>query len=971
MSIQALEFSEETTGEIDNFGLGEFVTSASFWSPNRLVSSAWIEHAPFAFWLIDALRPRRVVELGVFRGLSYFAFCQAVAQLGLGAECFGIDTWRGDEHGGFYGEEIFEGVNRHNADHYGDFSRLMRSAFDEVQPHFANNTIDLLHIDGRHFYDDVKHDFEHWLEKLSSAAVVLFHDIEVHERGFGVAQLWKELRHAYPTFAFEHGYGLGVLCAGVEVPAPVRRLCATTPPRMRQAVRTAYARLGRGVAEELALRDLRADISRRATEAKDQLAATEDELAATEAKLAAADARLGTAEAKFVAAEAKLGATEAELGAAEAKLGAAESERESIRREYDLLLRSSFWRFTAPGRWVCRFVPVGLRFKLRRGAELLYWLITVRRTWKRINFLRAWRQHTPSALTSSVAKASAVEAAVVRESSVWRFFDADWYAMRYSEVAASGLTPLEHFLTIGAAKGWDPNPAFDTAWYLARYPDVAASGMTALEHFVRYGACEGREPFAGFDRHFYRLQNGLLDASDLETYEHYLTDRRLKGPSFPVMAAISAATATPAVGDDTTFDATVLGESPVSRFFDADWYATRYPEVAASGLTPLEHFRTIGAAKGWDPNPAFDTAWYLARYPDVAASGMIAVEHFVCYGVREGREPCAGFDWHFCRLQSGLLNASDLETYEHYLTDRRLKGPSLPAVVAIPADAATSAMGDDAALGVERVCIGIVAFRPEARQIHRAVTSAQRALARCGEHLTAEIRVVDHGGTLKTSDLPGGVELISPARNEGFGLGHNRCMQAAFSDGADAYVAANPDGAFHPDCLRSMFAMHCAQQGRALIEAQQFPEEHPKYYDPVSLSTPWASGACLLIPRSLWAQTGGFDPAFFLYCEDVDLSWMALRLGFKVLMCPSALFWHDVSGRAHEDWRWRHMLISGRYLAHKWGDPTFREWTERQLLDGFALKLQELPPLDDLATIADGEGITEFRHGFHFAPVRW
>jgi GT2 family glycosyltransferase len=405
-----------------------------------------------------------------------------------------------------------------------------------------------------------------------------------------------------------------------------------------------------------------------------------------------------------------------------------------------------------------------------------------------------------------------------------------------------------------------------------------------------------------------------------------------------------------------------------SSFFDADWYAARYPESTASGLTPLEHFLIHGAAKGWNPNPAFDTAFYLARYPDVASSGMTPLEHFVRFGAEEGRQPTASFDVDFYRLQSGLTGASNLEAYHHYLRNGQPTG----SLAAIPASAAASVLGEATTAVGQRVCIGIVAFRADAVQITRVVTSAQRSLARCGEGLTAEIRVVDHGGTLKASDLPKGVDFISSARNEGFGMGHNKCMQAAFRDGADAYIAANPDGAFHPDCLRAMLVMHSARKGRALIEAQQFPEEHPKYFDPVTLRTTWVSGACMLIPRSLWEQTGGFDPSFFLYCEDVDLSWMARRLGFETLMCPSALFWHDVSGRRREDWRWREMLISGRYLAYKWKNPTFREWTERQLLkDGFVQNLDRLPSLDDRPTVPDGENLAEFRFGFHFAPARW
>ncbi len=216
---------------------------ALLWQSRRANhASAWHGHVAFAHWLVQAMRPRVVVELGTHHGVSYASFCHAVAARALPARCFAVDTWVGDAQAGAYGEDVYADLKRFNDTYYSAFSTLLRGTFDEALQRFPDRCIDLLHIDGQHGYEMVRHDFETWLPKLTDQAVVLFHDTAVRDPTFGVWQLWDELTRRYPSFAFEHGFGLGVLAVGPAPAAAIAALCALNNPADIARVRACMVR---------------------------------------------------------------------------------------------------------------------------------------------------------------------------------------------------------------------------------------------------------------------------------------------------------------------------------------------------------------------------------------------------------------------------------------------------------------------------------------------------------------------------------------------------------------------------------------------------------------------------------------------------------------------------------------------------------------------------------------------------------
>lgn len=188
-------------------------TSIITFEPKRLItaSPAWTGHLPFANYLVKKIKPGILVELGSHTGNSLCGFAQAVKEEGLSTQIYGVDTWQGDAHAGTYNDNIYQKLHGYVSIEY-SYLTLLRMTFDQALATFSDESIDILHIDGLHTYNAVKHDFTTWLPKVKKTGIILFHDTQVQNKDFGVFRFWEELKQQYHNvYNFPHSHGLGVL----------------------------------------------------------------------------------------------------------------------------------------------------------------------------------------------------------------------------------------------------------------------------------------------------------------------------------------------------------------------------------------------------------------------------------------------------------------------------------------------------------------------------------------------------------------------------------------------------------------------------------------------------------------------------------------------------------------------------------------------------------------------------------------
>lgn len=1133
--------------------LGRIISSASFWTPSYIPTSAWTEHAPFAFWLCDALRPCRFVELGTHYGYSYFTFCQGFSQLGTQTASYAVDTWLGDEHAGYYGEDVFNGVHQHNQGAYSGFSTLMRTTFEKASAYFEDGSIDLLHIDGRHFYDDVKSDYLGWLPKLAPNAIVLLHDTNVRQRDFGVWKFFQELAQQHPSFNFQHCNGLGVLAPGGTVPAALQPLFDASHAEAAQ-IRAIYAALGSNltvrralIAKTNALRAMlgygtelslehaeplgqiadgdqqiqevlsamlrasgcRVELSQSirlheaaalqraaALEEKEtQLASATADCEALQARLNSLAQALHSCEAvalKGAAAieekEVQLANAAADLAVLEARLSClehalqnseatrqiaearhlqdlrdcaatfvaeqkrqqqenaefiAEQERRALeddgvrrqqgiltaelselrhanhamRQELDAVYGSTSWKVMLPLQRVLGRAPL-LRRAGRRAAKLVWWTATgqlaARLRERRLQALPGPPRppHSDDAMEATIQ--ALINSTGTPESA--RPIDLDYslsLPLRYApgDARAPGGT-VGIFLHM-----YYPELAVEFRSYLRNIPVPAdlyvsvpseAAREQVLNAFqdwergeldVRVLPNRGRDiapKLIGFrdayDRHelVLHLHSKRSDhASVLSHWRHHLLENLLGTPEI-VRSVFTLFSHAPQVGM-----VAAAHFEPVRHW--VSWGSNREDGITLGRRMGIEidpegvldfPAGSMFWARSAALRPLLDLGLGFEDFPAEAGQVDGTLAHAIerlYFLVCEN----AGFDWikvarpTLFSVTPSIISTRDVRELDQYFSQyvfRLLEPggvrPRSLSLTPVPApsprlldELRSHVLGEAEGPRVgSRVALGIVTYNNGEDELRLSVGAAIQSLRVSGLLHESTVLLLDNGADSAAAVPAGGaVRRLPSVGNVGFGAGHNRLMAEAFAQGADLYVALNPDGILHPDAVGALLRVVQAHDGRVLVEALQFPMEHPKPYDPVTLDTPWLSGACLAIPRAVYNVLGGFDDSFFMYCEDVDLSWRARAHGFALKTCPAALFLHAVTNRPTSKATLRMIFDSGVILARKWGSADFEAWLRPQIE-----ALGALPPeVAPLGVPMDWRRYADFGHHFSFAKPRW
>lgn len=230
------------------------------------------------------------------------------------------------------------------------------------------------------------------------------------------------------------------------------------------------------------------------------------------------------------------------------------------------------------------------------------------------------------------------------------------------------------------------------------------------------------------------------------------------------------------------------------------------------------------------------------------------------------------------------------------------------------------------------------------------------------ENAAGQLFVVDNLSTDNTrqilsryESLHDRIHIIENERNLGYGAGHNLAVQEAKSS---FHAICNPDIVLHEEALSTLVSFMKQYPEAGIVSPRfqfsdgrlqplnrrypsvldlllrrfapkkidfLFKKRLDRYamldigYDDVC-DVLFASGAFMFCRTDALKKICGFDPSFFLYFEDVDLSRRMQQEGYRTLYCPWVTVTHGYERGSHKNWHLTFVFIkSAIKYFNKWG----------------------------------------------------
>ena len=168
------------------------------------------EHLCFAYDLVEALRPRLVVDVGTGAGAALSMLCQSMRDHDVDGSAYGIDTWADEDAKDEEDPTRWSELNGFLRTYLRGVSYLLKMAPADGLQHFATGSIDILRIDAVRAGTPLAALAEAWMERIAPGGVLICTGVNDEARP-DLREDWLQVAAQGRGFLFPHGKGLGAL----------------------------------------------------------------------------------------------------------------------------------------------------------------------------------------------------------------------------------------------------------------------------------------------------------------------------------------------------------------------------------------------------------------------------------------------------------------------------------------------------------------------------------------------------------------------------------------------------------------------------------------------------------------------------------------------------------------------------------------------------------------------------------------